>query len=321
MLNAALGSPLPSFWLYLFLTCHCNNFRIMKHSLLLCFLFSISYSLVAQDYADCSTALEICNKQPLILPLLGPGNDATELDNAPCFAGLPSIETSSAWIRWQVAQSGTLWFIIYPLNPVDDVDFLLYHLPSGNCAEKSSVRCMAAGDFSINSSCMGPTGLLPGEVDTNGPPGCAVGQNNFLAPVNVLAGEQYVLAINNFSSVQDTLRIEFCGTALLGCDTIMCQVLDANEPNSSNGLSVGLIFPNPASAENGASVQINASYAQVVNIRIADSQNLTLKQDYQVLSEGANTIPLHTFKFPAGIYFVTVISEKTMVTKRLVITN
>ena len=173
----------------------------MKH-LLFPFIFLFFWgSLGAQSHADCALALEICNKQPIILPLIyGPGNDSLELDNTVCSAGFPNFESSTAWVRWRVAQGGTFWFIIYPLNPDDDIDFFVYKLFNGDCAQKTSVRCMVAGDFSSSSPCMGPTGLLPGENDINGPPGCLPGTNNFLAPIDVVAGEEYALAINNFSS-------------------------------------------------------------------------------------------------------------------------
>ncbi len=293
----------------------------MKQSLLLFGLFFFGSDMIAQNHADCTTALEICNKQPLILPMFGPGNDSSEFDNAPCFLGFPNLESSSTWIRWQVAQSGTLWFIIYPLNAADDIDFILCRLPTGNCAEKSFVRCMAAGDNGLNSPCMGPTGLLPGALGISAPPGCAPGLNNFLAPLNVLAGEQYVLAINNFSTSQDTVRVEFCGTALLGCETEMCAVLDANEPESAPDLSIGPITPNPILARETPSILINSRRSQTVLIRVSDIQGHELKRDRQELSLGNNSISLQTHEFQAGVYFVTLISEKTMITRRLVITR
>ncbi|MFN0175140.1 MAG: T9SS type A sorting domain-containing protein [Saprospiraceae bacterium] len=292
----------------------------MKHALLFYVLFSIaSADLSAQNHADCAEALEICNKHPLTLPMFGAGNDSTEFDSAPCFSGFPNPETSSAWIRWQIAQSGTLWFVIYPLNITDDIDFLVFRVPMGNCAEKAIVRCMAAGDFSLSSPCMGPTGLRPGEIDTLGPPGCAAGLNNFLAPLNVVAGEQYILAINNYSSNQDTVRVEFCGTALLGCETEMCTVLGDKSPNALSELSIGNIVPNPVSSMQSASISVYANRSESTLVRVSDVRGQTLWEQQYVLDFGSNTLDIPTQKLRAGVYFVSVFTEKMVRTYRLVV--
>ena len=136
-----------------------------------------------------------------------------------------------------------------------------------------------------------------------------------------MAGEQYALAINNFSTTQDTVRVEFCGTALLGCETEMCAVLDANTPNSVPDMSLGLIAPNPIYVKNDASIQINSIRSQTVFIRVIDLHGHELMQDFQALSAGTSFIPLQTHEFSTGVYFVTIMGEKTMMTKRLVIIN
>jgi len=217
----------------------------MTRCLLLFSAALMTGSLFAQEHADCATALEICNKQPLHLYSNGEGVDPTELNSAACFSnGTPgNFENNIFWIRFTVAQGGSLWFILRPDNPVDDLDFAVFQLNTGGCANKTTVRCMAAGDFNSTSPCMGPTGLLPGQTDINGPAGCPPGADNFLAPLETQTGEMYALAINNFTSSMDSFTIEFCGTALLGCETEVCGTLKSNEQTA---LQTVKIYPNPA---------------------------------------------------------------------------
>ena len=281
-----------------------------------------SIALSAQNHADCDSALLICNKNTLVLPINdGAGNDVLEMDDANCFFNsVPAnIESNSFWIRWQVAQSGTLWFIIRPFDALHDIDFVVYQLPSGNCTEKSWVRCMAAGDIGPTSTCMGPTGLLPGEIDTFGEPGCFMSLNNFLAPLELLAGEQYVLAINNFSSNTDTVSVEFCGTALLGCETEICTVLGEKSPNTLSELSIGNIFPNPVSSMQGASIPIYANRSESTIVRVADVRGQSIWEQQYLLDFGPNTLEIPTQNLSAGVYFVSVFTEKMVRTNRLVV--
>lgn len=203
----------------------------------------ISSSLFSQEHADCNTALEICNKQPLHIFSDTEGIDPTELNSAACFSnGTPgNYENNTYWIRFTVAQSGSLWFILRPDNPPDDLDFAVFRLNTGNCDNKELVRCMAAGDITFPSPCMGPTGLLPGQIDVSVPAGCTT-VDNFLAPLDLQTGETYVLAINNFTSSMDSFTVEFCGTALLGCETEICSTLKSNEKSALQTVN---IYPNP----------------------------------------------------------------------------
>jgi hypothetical protein len=289
-------------------------------SILLCHLL-YSIPAFAQNHADCASALEICDKQPIVLPLIyGDGNVVNEMADSPCLLGFDT-EANSAWIRWKVAQNGSLWFVIFPLNPADDIDFVLYRLPSGACTQKTWLRCMAAGDFSILSPCMGPTGLLPGEIDTTSPAGCVPGMNNFLAPMEVVAGEEYVLGINNFSSSEDTVRVEFCGSALLGCETSTCTVLDTDNPNATNEMNIAAILPNPANAADGARIHINSKRAQDVEYSILSMSGQLLSTDLYRLSSGANTIPLEFHNLPTGVYIVSILGEYGISTQKMIIKN
>ncbi|MEY3369056.1 MAG: hypothetical protein RI973_2211, partial [Bacteroidota bacterium] len=60
--------------------------------------------------------------------------------------------------------------------------------------------------------CTGPTGLSEDETDLDEFPGCAPGQNNFVAALNMVPGKSYALIINNFSNTGSGFQIEFGGS-------------------------------------------------------------------------------------------------------------
>lgn len=177
-----------------------------------------NYNPPVEPTSDCPSASILCDKSPFVVQnVSGFGNDGSELDDADCFAnGAPgNFESNSTWFVWTCSQSGTLEFALTPLNATDDLDFVVYRLPNGigNCQGKQVLRCMASGDFNYPSPCMGPTGLLAGETDTDENAGCTdVGDNAWIAPLNMVAGESYALAVNNFTSTGNGFSIEFGGT-------------------------------------------------------------------------------------------------------------
>ncbi|MDV7400187.1 hypothetical protein RZS08_52725, partial [Arthrospira platensis SPKY1] len=106
------------------------------------------------------------------------------------------MESNSTWFVWTAGSSGSLTFTLTPLNPPDDLDFVVYEYPNGpgNCAEKIPLRCMA-------SSCQGPTGLNESSTDLAEPPNCnPATQDNFLAALQMEEGKTYGVMVNNFST-------------------------------------------------------------------------------------------------------------------------
>ena len=163
---------------------------------------------------DCPQAVVLCDKTPFnVAAIAGPGTDPNELDDAPCFGGL-FAESNSTWYVFTAAQNGPLEFTLTPNSASDDLDFVVYRLPNGpgDCTNKTVLRCMAAGEFFTPSPCMGPTGLSAGSTDLSEPAGCLLpGQDNFLAPLNMIAGTTYALAVNNFTSSGNGFQLEWGG--------------------------------------------------------------------------------------------------------------
>lgn len=182
--------------------------------------------LPAQQYADCIKAKEICKKQTLnIDKAYGEGADRQEANYTACFMNgenFGQAEENSTWIRFDIKEGGTLAFTITPHNAEDDIDFVVYRLPGGDCYRKQIVRCMAAGDTRAavrTSPCMGKTGLKSGEKDTSEDAGCGdADDNTWLAPLNVRAGETYAILVSNVSTAGPGFSISFSGTCKLPCE-------------------------------------------------------------------------------------------------------
>lgn len=207
-----------------------------------------NYNPPVDPTSDCPEASILCDKSPFVVQsVTGAGQNNLEMEDATCFQnGSPGIlESNSTWFVWTCAQSGTLDFTLTPTNPADDLDFVVYRLPNGigDCSGKQVVRCMASGEFNDpNSPCMGPTGLRPGDPDISEDAGCNEANDDaWLKSLDMVAGETYALAINNFTSTGNGFAIEFGGNGqFLGPDadfttipSAVClgtpvQVLDAS---------------------------------------------------------------------------------------------
>ncbi len=198
-----------------------------QNSALLILLFCAPVFVFAQSHADCATALDICKKQAYHVDAAGgPGDNDREADFIACFMNSENYgnaEENSTWIKFEIAESGTLSFAITPHRLDDDIDFVVFKLPeNGDCNNKQIVRCMAAGDqaeSAFSSPCMGETGLRSGETDTSEDAGCGDSLDNaWLAPLKVVKKEKYVILVSNVSSRGPGFSIRFSGSAKLPCD-------------------------------------------------------------------------------------------------------
>jgi gliding motility-associated-like protein len=159
--------------------------------------------------SDCVDGVILCDKAPFtVQSISGAGSTTSEMNNSPC--GL--TETNSSWYIWTCDQAGTLEFTLTPTSQSDDLDFVVYELNNGNCNNKTALRCMAAGDFTFPSVCMGPTGLGNGATDVSEQPGCSQNQDSWLAPLNMVSGKTYALVVNNYTSSGNGFNISFGGT-------------------------------------------------------------------------------------------------------------
>lgn len=179
-----------------------------------------NYNPPVEPTSDCPTASILCDKSPFVVQYVtGAGSNNLEMQDATCFNnGVPGLyESNSTWFVWTCSQSGTLTMTLTPLNGPDDLDFVIYRLPNGigNCNGKVVERCMASGQSQgINSAaCLGPTGMRDGDPDISEDAGCSEpGDDAWLKPLDMIQGETYALAVNNFSATGNGFSIEFGGT-------------------------------------------------------------------------------------------------------------
>ncbi|MCB0524033.1 MAG: hypothetical protein R3A50_05650 [Saprospiraceae bacterium] len=246
-----------------------------------------SQSTFSQKYADCITAKSICEKKTYTIDkAYGEGKDRTEADLISCFLSSENrgqAEENSTWIQFEIEESGSLTFTITPQKYSDDIDFVVYRLLDGTCKNKKIVRCNAAGDPSSLagvSPCLGPTGLRDGEKDSSEDAGCNdVNDNAWLAPLQVVKGETYMLLISNVSSAGPGFNISFGGTAMLPCDKRKTKSLPTAkvvEPKPAKKVPVETAPPvAPPSSIGGREVEVGKALSvktRKIKLKLWDSQ-------------------------------------------------
>lgn len=174
-----------------------------------------NFNPVPSPSSDCSTAVVLCDKSSFTVPSMSTaGRNTSELPKGIC---VPE-ESQSAWYKWTCEQSGLLSFSLKPINPSDDLDFVLFLLPNGvnDCAMKIPIRCMAAGEnlgapYSNWKRCTGTTGLASGSTDIVEDQGCDENNDNFLTPLRMESGKSYALMVNNYQNTGNGFSVEFGG--------------------------------------------------------------------------------------------------------------
>jgi hypothetical protein len=74
---------------------------------------------------------------------------ASAAEDAPCRpGGLPAAP--SAWLAFTAPADLLLAFDLLPVAPEDDLDFVLYELPEGDCDRRRPLRCTAAGPHIVS---------------------------------------------------------------------------------------------------------------------------------------------------------------------------
>ena len=183
-----------------------------------------------QQFKDCETAFNLCGESPFLLSTeTGIGTNDSFVDNT-CVLG----ELNSIWLTWEITEGGLLTFELTANQIGDDIDFLLFKTSSTDiCGDKELIRCMASGEnigapAAESEICLGPTGLAIGETDVEEAAGCSPNDNNFLAPIETLVGEQYLLLINHNGTDDLGFTATFGGEASLNCTTVPINDLSIN---------------------------------------------------------------------------------------------
>lgn len=179
---------------------------------------------------ECYGATQICNDAPFSANTAGFGNyQELNASNQGCLF----VEHQSYWYYFQPVMNGTVSFNINTCATCD-YDFALW--ASNNCgALGAPVRCSY-------SSLQGTTGLQNTNLGT--PSGCGfgglsacppgpvsdqtegTGGDKFVTPLNVVAGQTYILLIDNYTANNQSFDIDFTfsSSGLLDCTPVVLPV-------------------------------------------------------------------------------------------------
>lgn|GEM_PF-1053271 len=179
---------------------------------------------------DCSGAATICGNQSVSGTSLGSGafNDVNSgLGNIGClnnYASNPnrSGEHQSHWYYFSPSASGNIGMTIAPSSSATDYDWAIWG-PFNNipCPPTSApIRCSAAA---AANSTGGATGLGNGASDTDE----GSGGNGWVAPLAVVAGQKYILMMDNWNatSAPYTLSWQLTGGASLNCALLPIELI------------------------------------------------------------------------------------------------
>jgi gliding motility-associated-like protein len=185
----------------------------MRISILI--LLFLSFTIIANAQPACSgpgrlptSAQAVCGyipfKETNVVNCTGP--------NLPNPTGCPVVTTdNSRWYKFHCFQAGTFGFLIIPFNAGDDYDWEIMditgHLPSDVYIMELRISLNLSGQTG-NTGC-----TAAGTSDVN----CAGGApgTQFNRILNLVAGHDYVMMVNNWSSSQSGYNINFSGTASL----------------------------------------------------------------------------------------------------------
>lgn len=212
------------------------------------FLFTCLYSFAQPN--DCSEAVPGCTTPSFAIAPNNPATNTIDFTsgsisnpssnpagfNSGC---LLSGETSSTFISINVVSNGTLaWSIIGPNGGC--FDWIMWQMPNASLAQ----ACAGINGNTLppvacnwNGTCNGNTGMAPaGQLPPNGSP------SSYQNPLNVTAGQSYLLCLSNYSGTSQNVNLNFFGTAGVSCsvsaaDQTICVGASANVTIATPGLT------------------------------------------------------------------------------------
>ncbi len=267
---------------------------------------------------DCYGAVTICGNAAIPGNSLGTGNfnDANQgLGNLGCLNDYGntndgSAEHQSTWYFFSPSVSGTIGMTIAPNTATSDYDWAIWGpYATISCPPTGlPLRCSAAAPA---NSAGGQTGLGNGAVDTEE----GSGGNGWVAPINVIAGQKYILFLDNWNTTSTPFNIswQLSGGASLGCTTLPIELLSFSGSNN-NGFN--LIKWTTASESNNDYFTIERSidginWQEITKIKAAgNSSNYNHYQyeDYSFISNEINYYRLKQTDFSGDFEYSNIIS-------------
>lgn len=161
-------------------------------------------------------------------------NPASNPNSSPGNSGcLLSGETVSTFITINVVSNGTLaWSMIGTQGGC--FDWIMWPNNTGNACAGINGNTLSPIACNWNGSCNGNTGMAP---PGNLPPGGS--QSSYENPLTVTAGQSFILCLSNYSFTNQSVNLNFFGTA-----QVVCGVSAANQTIClGNSTSVTIATP------------------------------------------------------------------------------
>jgi hypothetical protein len=176
--------------------------------------------------ADCGAGTTICSNTSFNGNSGGGGN-ITDFTNANTDC-LDAPEHQTSWYYFSSTTNGTIGMTITPALTTDDYDWAIWGpLASVTCPPSSTpIRCSAADG---NGTAANITGLGNGAADVSeGPFG-----NGWVSSLNVLAGEIYVMVLDNWTASNSpfTLSWQLTNGANLNCVPLPVELISFTGTN------------------------------------------------------------------------------------------
>jgi gliding motility-associated-like protein len=196
--------------------------------------------------------------------------------------------------KFTVVTSGTLGFLITPINLSSDYDFNLYNVTNAAAVTEiyTTPALFKAGNVSLLP---GVTGCAPGGVTTP----CSAG-NPINSLQNVIAGQKYILMVVNFSGGQAGYTLNFTGGTASITESQPIDFVNATTNCSNSAITIKLnrtIFCNSIAAD-GSDFSISPAAATIVSATSPACAAGEFSTDSVVLNLSA---PL-----PADTYTITI---------------
>jgi hypothetical protein len=181
------------------------------------------------DNNDCSRATRLCSGVTYNTNSRGPGLVAEGCVPNSCPAG---GENHSNWYTFTIATSGTLTMLIDPQTNTDDYDFAIWG-PNVTCTSLGSpLRCTDSGGT-------GNTGLNTTSLDNIED----VSGDKFLAQMNVVAGQTYIMVVDEWlSNTGNGYDLSFGGTATLDCAILPIKLIYFGADYIQNAKDASITF-------------------------------------------------------------------------------
>ena len=282
-------------------------------TLIVTLLVSLPPLLAQAPGRTCSTAVPMCDGAPTVRQLPDVITDVVSPNDLAPVCGVTAgiynrifDTTAHEWLILEASGAGIIAFDLIPEEDSIDLDFSLLYAPANACGTIQAIRCMFSGiNIGEDSSmCVGPTGASIADNDFFEGSGCAPGNNNYVAGVEVEAGDRVWLLIANFYATPGTYTFNYTGTAPLNC-----TVSSTATPAVSTSVHLA---PNPAST-----AAVLTSKVPLVSTHVYD---LSGREVMRLAAKPATRAELDTRSLPTGSYHVACVDvQGRHTTKRLVV--